>query len=102
MAGDSDSKPHDGIDRRGFLKCMAWAGTGVVWTIASGGIPEWIGGGGVAVARGDEAALGGAIASLLSPDAWAGASVSAFTSARSYRVAERAAQLRAIYAGAGR
>lgn len=29
----------DGIDRRGFLKCMAWAGTGVVWTIAAGGIP---------------------------------------------------------------
>ena len=21
---------HDGIDRRGFLKCMAWAGTGSV------------------------------------------------------------------------
>ena len=21
---------HDGIDRRGFLKCMAWAGGGVV------------------------------------------------------------------------
>lgn len=29
----------DGIDRRGFLKCMAWAGTGTVWTIAAGGIP---------------------------------------------------------------
>ena len=29
---------HDGIDRRGFLKCMAWAGTGLVWTM-SGGIP---------------------------------------------------------------
>jgi len=29
---------NDGIDRRGFLKCMAWAGTGVVWTMA-GGIP---------------------------------------------------------------
>ncbi len=28
----------DGVDRRGFLKCMAWAGTGVVWTMA-GGIP---------------------------------------------------------------
>jgi 3',5'-cyclic AMP phosphodiesterase CpdA len=28
----------DGIDRRGFLKCMAWAGTGLVWTL-SGGIP---------------------------------------------------------------
>jgi Icc protein len=26
----------DGIDRRGFLKCMAWAGTGVVWTLSSG------------------------------------------------------------------
>jgi len=30
---------HDGIDRRGFLKCMAWAGTGLVWSIA-GGVPE--------------------------------------------------------------
>ena len=28
----------DGIDRRGFLKCMAWAGTGLVWTL-SGGVP---------------------------------------------------------------
>jgi 3',5'-cyclic AMP phosphodiesterase CpdA len=28
----------DGLDRRGFLKCMAWAGTGLVWTFA-GGIP---------------------------------------------------------------
>src|SRR5258708_199936 len=26
----------DGIDRRGFLECMAWAGTGVLWTIAGG------------------------------------------------------------------
>ena len=29
----------DNIDRRGFLKCMAWAGTGLVWTV-SGGIPS--------------------------------------------------------------
>jgi hypothetical protein len=28
----------DGIDRRGFLRCMAWAGTGVVWGL-KGGIP---------------------------------------------------------------
>jgi len=28
----------DGIDRRGFLKCMAWAGTGLIWTF-SGGVP---------------------------------------------------------------
>jgi 3',5'-cyclic-AMP phosphodiesterase len=26
----------DGIDRRGFLKCMAWAGTGVIWTLNGG------------------------------------------------------------------
>jgi 3',5'-cyclic-AMP phosphodiesterase len=24
------------IDRRGFLKCMAWAGTGAVWTVTGG------------------------------------------------------------------
>jgi 3',5'-cyclic-AMP phosphodiesterase len=29
---------NDGIDRRGFLECMAWAGTGLVWTL-TGGIP---------------------------------------------------------------
>jgi hypothetical protein len=28
----------DGIDRRGFLSCMAWAGTGLLWTMA-GGVP---------------------------------------------------------------
>ncbi len=29
--------PHDdGIDRRGFLSCMAWAGAGLVWTFAGG------------------------------------------------------------------
>src|SRR6476620_651643 len=28
----------DGIDRRGFLRCMAWAGTATVWGLA-GGIP---------------------------------------------------------------
>src|SRR5438445_7814196 len=26
----------DGVDRRGFLECMAWAGTGVVWAAAGG------------------------------------------------------------------
>jgi 3',5'-cyclic AMP phosphodiesterase CpdA len=29
---------NDGIDRRGFLQCMAWAGTGLIWTF-HGGIP---------------------------------------------------------------
>jgi 3',5'-cyclic AMP phosphodiesterase CpdA len=27
---------NDGIDRRGFLKCMAWAGTGMVWAVSAG------------------------------------------------------------------
>ena len=29
---------NDGIDRRNFLSCMAWAGTGLLWTLA-GGVP---------------------------------------------------------------
>ncbi|HTM56551.1 MAG TPA: metallophosphoesterase [Pirellulales bacterium] len=28
----------DGVDRRGFLECMAWAGTGLLWTL-NGGLP---------------------------------------------------------------
>ena len=27
---------HDGIDRRGFLKCMAWAGTGALCLVEGG------------------------------------------------------------------
>jgi len=30
---------NDGIDRRGFLKCMAWAGTGAL-CVMEGGNPE--------------------------------------------------------------
>src|ERR1700748_1987646 len=26
----------DGINRRGFLECMAWAGTGVLWMMSGG------------------------------------------------------------------
>ena len=31
-----------GIDRRSLLKCMTWAGTGVLWTL-SGGVPRSLG-----------------------------------------------------------
>lgn len=31
-----------GMSRRGLLKCMAWAGTGVVWSL-SGGVPRTLG-----------------------------------------------------------
>ena len=34
MAYDNDG----GLDRRQTLRCMLWAGTGVVWTVA-GGVP---------------------------------------------------------------
>ena len=34
----SDGAPHDGA-RRAFLECMAWAGTGALWTII-GGVPR--------------------------------------------------------------
>jgi 3',5'-cyclic-AMP phosphodiesterase len=30
---------HDGVDRRGFLSCMAWAGTGALW-LMKGGVLE--------------------------------------------------------------
>jgi 3',5'-cyclic AMP phosphodiesterase CpdA len=39
MTDRTDSKPDaDDIDRRGLLRCMAWVGTGLVWTLR-GGIP---------------------------------------------------------------
>jgi 3',5'-cyclic-AMP phosphodiesterase len=31
-------RQQDGVDRRGFLKCMAWAGTGMVWAAGAGGL----------------------------------------------------------------
>jgi len=34
-----DHGGNDGLDRRGFLKCMAWAGTGLLWTITAEGVP---------------------------------------------------------------
>src|ERR1700686_4349072 len=43
MADKTDERDHiselsssDGIDRRGFLSCMAWAGAGLVWTVSGG------------------------------------------------------------------
>src|SRR5881275_3235963 len=31
-----DDTSEDGIDRRGFLRCMAWAGTATVWGLSAG------------------------------------------------------------------
>ena len=38
MSIDSITGPGD-MQRRGFLKCMTWAGTAMVWTVA-GGVPR--------------------------------------------------------------
>lgn len=39
---DKDDPRENGIDRRGALECMIWAGTGVLWTL-SGGVPKSFG-----------------------------------------------------------
>ncbi len=36
--GSEGALDADGVDRRNFLSCMAWVGTGLLWTI-SGGVP---------------------------------------------------------------
>ena len=36
MKHKNDLASDDGIDRRGFLKCMQWAGTGVIWSMSAG------------------------------------------------------------------
>ncbi len=33
---DQRAASDDGVDRRGFLSCMAWAGTGLLWSAAGG------------------------------------------------------------------
>jgi 3',5'-cyclic AMP phosphodiesterase CpdA len=35
----TDPVTEDGIDRRGFLECMQWAGAGLIWSFA-GGVPS--------------------------------------------------------------
>jgi 3',5'-cyclic AMP phosphodiesterase CpdA len=39
---DHDNHDHDGASRRHVLKCMTWAGAGVLWTIG-GGVPRSLG-----------------------------------------------------------
>jgi 3',5'-cyclic AMP phosphodiesterase CpdA len=46
---DMDNSAIPGASRRNILKCLAWAGTGLVWTVA-GGVPRVVGLGGEAMA----------------------------------------------------
>jgi Icc protein len=50
---DTQKPDHTGTSRRGLLKCMAWAGTGIVWTV-SGGVPRALGIGEALAAPADE------------------------------------------------
>ncbi|MEP6731699.1 MAG: metallophosphoesterase [bacterium] len=36
---DDNDTPAGDVDRRGFLRCMSWVGTGMLWTM-SGGVPK--------------------------------------------------------------
>jgi len=46
---DTHDIENPGSTRRGLLKCMAWAGTGILWIVA-GGVPRGLGLGGTALA----------------------------------------------------
>jgi Icc protein len=50
---DTEKPDNTGTSRRGLLKCMAWAGTGIVWTVA-GGVPRPLGIGEALAAPTDE------------------------------------------------
>ena len=60
--------PDDGIDRRGFLECMTWAGTGVLWMLG-GGVPRSIG---LASAQAADAAAAHALTFLQISDSHVG------------------------------
>lgn len=65
----------------------------------SGGIGEWIGDAGIAVRRGDEAALARAIAGVVDPRAWPRFSAAARRNAERYRLHGHIAALTAAFEG---
>jgi len=48
------NETNDGVDRRGFLKCMAWAGAGMVWAMKGGILTARAMGADVAAAGGED------------------------------------------------
>ena len=40
---DQDGQSQAQIGRRGLLKCLGWGGTGLVWSLAGGGLPSALG-----------------------------------------------------------
>ena len=65
-----------------------------------GAVSEWLpDGGGMLVPRGDERALGAAIAELLAEDSWGRSSARAFAAARTFTLRPHVQRLETIYAG---
>ncbi len=87
----------------GLVGIEAFARGRPVVAYGVGGIPEWIAsssGGGIAVAREDEASLAREIVSMLDRSRWATASQGAFAASQQYRLGAHVDALRAIYRGA--
>jgi glycosyltransferase involved in cell wall biosynthesis len=84
----------------GLVGIEAFARGRPVAAYDAGAISEWMAGsGGRLVARGDEAALGAAIAQLLTPAVWRDASALAFAASHAYRLDAHVTRLRALYGG---
>jgi len=80
----------------GMMGIEAYARGRPVVAYAVGGIPEWIGDGGIAVRRGDEAAFARAIADVLDEDRWAQFATAARRRALHYTARGHADRLLAI------
>jgi glycosyltransferase involved in cell wall biosynthesis len=84
----------------GLVGIEAFARGRPVVAYDAGAIPEWMsGGGGRVVPRGDERALGAAIAALLANDAWEAAATRALAGAQAYRLDTHLDRLESLYAG---
>lgn len=81
----------------GLVGIEAFARGRPVAAYDAGAIGEWLDGGGRIVARGDERALGDAIAALLEPSAWTAASERAHAAARAYSLDAHVERIEAIY-----
>ncbi len=83
----------------GLVGIEAFARGRPVVAFSVGAIPDWIGGAGVAVHRGDEAALAQGMADLLAQTAWGRASQAALLQAQGYRLVTHIEALHRIFAG---
>ena len=88
------------VEPFGLVGIEAFARGRPVVAYDAGAISEWMhDGGGRIVPRGDERALGTAIAALLADDAWEAAATRALAGAQAYRLDTHLDRLESLYAG---